>query len=622
MKYKEYYFDCHCHDCYSARDGVSQPKDLIKRASELGFKRYIPTNHGNISSLFDTFKECEKYNIKAGIGCEFYFTTRERSNHENAKLKREVFHLTVTVKNDIGYKNLLRLLYISHLTDKEQHKLDTGEFVTGAMYYRSRITEDVLFKLSDGLIVSSGCQASVFNKLILNDEVEEAEKMLLKFKNNIKDFFIELHVADAPAERKIFHELKRIAYKYNIPTIIANDSHYVWKDDLKIWNIFIEQRFKNKDKDDFDKISNKDFHMKSYEEALESTFKANYHSRLKQLEDEIKEPYNREQWLRNNEEQFNKEVFEESCKLFKGFKLLDEMIEFNWFGDWKSRKLPNITFDNIEEAFKKEMWNKLKSSFKDLKVPTEYLERLKYEWEIAQKTNNINYFYLTNIVLKTAKKKGIMLNMGRGSAGSLLLGWLIEAHKVDPLKYGFIVERAMNVDRPKLMDIDLDFAPNERPLVIEVIKEIFGADKVAEIITYNFCSIKQAIQTVGQYLNIPPFIRDQISKSVETLEDLKNNEFVRSYRNEERNLNSNDLVELISKVIGSMDKVSIHASGILICQQPIWELVPTYKIKDSIVCAFDMGMLEELNGLKLDCLILGTMSNIRDTLIQIHKNNQ
>jgi len=362
--------------------------------------------------------------------------------------------------------------------------------------------------------------------------------------------------------------------------------------------------------------------MKSYEEALESTFKANYHSRLKQLEDEIKEPYNREQWIKNNEEQFNKEVFEESCELFKGFKLLDEMIEFNWFGDWKSRKLPNITFDNIEEDFKKEMWNKLKSKFKDGKVPTEYLERLKYEWEIAQKTNNINYFYLTNIVLKTAKKKGIMLNMGRGSAGSLLLGWLIEAHKVDPLKYGFIVERAMNVDRPKLMDIDLDFAPNERPLVIEVIKEIFGADKVAEIITYNFCSIKQAIQTVGQYLNIPPFIRDQISKSVETLEDLKNNEFVRSYRNEERNLNSNDLVELISKIIGSMDKVSVHASGILICQQPIWELVPTYKIKDSIVCAFDMGMLEELNGLKLDCLTLGTMSNIRDTLIQIHKNNQ
>ena len=621
MKYKNYYFDYHCHDCYSARDGVSQPKDLIKRASELGFKRYIPTNHGNISSLFDTFKECEKYDIKAGIGCEFYFTTVERSKHENTKLKREVFHLTVIVKNDIGYKNLLELLYISHLTDKEQHKLDTGELVTGAMYYKSRITEEHLFKLSEGLIVSSGCQASYFNKLILNDEIYEAERMILSFKNNIKDFFIELHVADAPAERKLFHELKRIAYKYNIPTVIANDSHYVYKEDLKIWSIFIEQRFKNKDKDDFDKITNKDFHMKSYEEALESTVNTNYFSRLKQLEDEIPEPFRRSEWLVQNEDKFNKEVFDESVELFKGFKRLDEILEFNWFNEWKNRKLPNITFDNIEEPFKKEMWNKLKSKFKDGKVPNEYLERLKYEWEIAQKTNNINYFYLTNIVLKTAKSRGIMLNMGRGSAGSLLLGWLIEAHKVDPLKYGFIVERAMNVDRPKLMDIDLDFAPDERPIVIEVLKEIFGADKVCEIITYNFCSVKQAIQTVGQYLNIPPFIRDQISKSVESVEDLKKNDYIKNYKNEERNINSSELIELITKVVGSMDKVSVHASGILICQQPIYKLVPTYKIKDSIVCAFDMSMLEELNGLKLDCLILGTMSNIRDTLIQIHKYN-
>lgn len=623
--HKKHYFCQHCHTNKSTRDGVASVKDIIKTIKERGFKRYIPTDHGNIASMFDVFKECEKNNIQAGIGCEFYLTL---SNNLN---ERKTHHITTMVKDDEGYKNMLKLQYLSNI------KEDEGELdgFTGAFYFKSRITEKMLFHYQKGLIVTSGCRLSIFNQLFIEGKHEEAKALLDMFSKNIDNFFIELHVANNEVEEELFHYLKKYAEKNNLPTIIANDAHYLEKDDLISWNLLGASRHNNDIYNDEHIIKNKDFHIKSYEEIWEDTYRCNSKSFMKE---------NSNSSINYNEN----DLANDTNNLFNGFTKLNDLITFNWYDNWDNRKLPMLEFDGAEEAIRAKINEGLKEQFGSYKnIPKTYIDRIKKELEIGKATNNISYFYFVMDFMQDCMKAGIMGSGGRGSAGSLLIGKYLGFHTIDALKYDFIIERAMNPDRVKLMDIDLDFASSERHKAVEILEKKYGKDHVVAIINYGVNGIKQSIQTVGRFLKIRPEIMDNLSKEITQiakdrvkhatddeeienriiLDDIRQTSFYKEFymdimTTSGRNivLNSEDFIDYVRRVVGTVNNTSVHASGILVMNKPVYEYIPVTRVGGILCSSYDMKVLEELNGLKIDILSVSVYDIIKDGLGYLYDN--
>jgi DNA polymerase III alpha subunit len=677
--HKKHYFCQHCHTNKSTRDGVAPVKDIIKTVKERGFKRYIPTDHGNIASMFDVFKECEKNNIQAGIGCEFYLTL---SNNLN---ERKTYHITTMVKDDEGYKNMLKLQYLSNI------KEDEGELdgFTGAFYFKSRITEKVLFHYQKGLIVTSGCRLSIFNQLFIEGKHEEAKALLDMFSKNIDNFFIELHVANNEVEEELFHYLKKYAEKNNLPTIIANDAHYLEKDDLISWNLLGASRHNNDIYNDEHIIKNKDFHIKTYEEIWEDAYRCNSKSYAydnfitinKSYTESFnhffnnysvdKELYNIQKKIDHQLDMMSEvgecpysedddilgydpfNIYEiianDTNNLFNGFTKLNDLITFNWYDNWDNRKLPMLEFDGAEEAIRAKINEGLKEQFGSYKnIPKTYIDRIKKELEIGKATNNISYFYFVMDFMQDCMKAGIMGSGGRGSAGSLLIGKYLGFHTIDALKYDFIIERAMNPDRIKLMDIDLDFASSERHKAVEILEKKYGKDHVVAIINYGVNGIKQSIQTVGRFLKIRPEIMDNLSKEITQiakdrvkhatddeeienriiLDDIRQTSFYKEFymditTTSGKNvvLNSEDFIDYVRRVVGTVNNTSVHASGILVMNKPVYEYIPVTRVGGILCSSYDMKVLEELNGLKIDILSVSVYDIIKDGLGYLYDNN-
>lgn len=619
---KSKYFCFHHHTNKSIRDGVSSVKDIVRTVKERGFNRFIPTDHGNIASMFDTFKESEKHNIKAGIGCEFYLTL------SNNLADRKTYHITTIVKDDEGYKNMLKLQYLSNIKDDE----GSLDGFNGSYYFKSRIHEQMLFHYQKGLVITSGCRLSLFNQLFIEGKHEEAKALLDMFSKNVDNFFIELHVANNEIEEELFYHLKKYAEKNDLPTIIANDSHYLEKDDLISWNLLGASRHNNDIYNDEHIIKNKDFHIKTYDEIWEDTYRCNTSS------------YNKDNIIIEE-----KEIALNTNNLFNGFTKLDELITFNWYENWENRKLPMLEFDNAEAKIRARINEGLKEQFGSYKnIPQKYIVRISEELRIAKLTNNISYFYFVMDFMQDCFNNGIMGSGGRGSAGSLLIGKYLGFHTIDAMAYDFIIERAMNPDRIKLMDIDLDFASSERMKAVKLLEEKYGKDHVVAIINYGVNGIKQAIQTVGRFLKIKPDIIDNLSKEVSIiaknrinsytdddeienkiiLDDIKQTSFYQSFymdivTNSGRNikLTNNDFIDYVKRVAGTVNNMSVHASGILVMNKPVYEYIPVTRVGGVLCSSFDMKVLEELNGLKIDILSVSVYDIIKDGLGYLYDNN-
>lgn len=676
---KSKYFCFHHHTNKSIRDGVSSVKDVVKTVKERGFNRFVPTDHGNIASMFDTFKESEKHNIKAGIGCEFYLTL------SNNLADRKTYHITTIVKDDEGYKNMLKLQYLSNIKDDE----GSLDGFNGSYYFKSRIHEQMLFYYQKGLVITSGCRLSLFNQLFINGKHDEAKALLDMFSKNIDNFFIELHVANNEIEEELFYYLKKYAEKNDLPTIIANDSHYLEKDDLISWNLLGASRHNNDIYNDEHIIKNKDFHIKTYDEIWEDTYRCNTKAII--LDDIItedkKDKFKQSEksystymkYMLNDNDSINSYlnsmqdkidfqadmiceageqidydtdirniIAESTNELFNGFTKLDELITFNWYENWENRKLPMLEFDDAEAKIRARINEGLKEQFGSYKnIPKKYIDRISEELRIAKLTNNISYFYFVMDFMQDCFNNGIMGSGGRGSAGSLLIGKYLGFHTIDAMDYDFIIERAMNPDRIKLMDIDLDFASSERMKAVKLLEEKYGKDHVVAIINYGVNGIKQAIQTVGRFLKIKPDIIDNLSKEVSIiaknrinsytdddeienkiiLDDIKQTSFYQSFymdvvTNSGRNikLTNNDFIDYVRRVAGTVNNMSVHASGILVMNKPVYEYIPVTRVGGILCSSFDMKVLEELNGLKIDILSVSVYDIIKDGLGYLHDN--
>jgi len=308
-----------------------------------------------------------------------------------------------------------------------------------------------------------------------------------------------------------------------------------------------------------------------------------------------------------------------------------------------------LEFENAEAKIRARINEGLKEQFGSYKsIPKKYIDRISEELRIAKLTNNISYFYFVMDFMQDCFNNGIMGSGGRGSAGSLLIGKYLGFHTIDAMDYDFIIERAMNPDRIKLMDIDLDFASSERMKAVKLLEEKYGKDHVVAIINYGVNGIKQAIQTVGRFLKIKPDIIDNLSKEVSIiaknrinsytdddeienniiLDDIKQTSFYQSFyidivTNSGRNikLTNNDFIDYVKRVAGTVNNMSVHASGILVMNKPVYEYIPVTRVGGVLCSSFDMKVLEELNGLKIDILSVSVYDIIKDGLGYLYDND-
>ncbi len=562
----------HLHTQYSLLDGACKLPNLMERTNELGFEACAMTDHGVLYGAIDFYKTAKKYGIKPILGCEVYVAPRSR--HDKVPhIDDDQHHLVLLAKNEIGYRNLVRLSSIGF---------------TEGHYYKPRVDTEVLSRWNEGLIALSACLSGEIPSLLMKGDPEGAKRKASELRDiyGQGNFFLEVQSNDIPEQYEVNKGLLRLSRELDIPLVATNDVHYIRREDAKIHDVLLcIQTGKTVGDPDRMRFPTDTFHVKSAEE-MKTAFK------------DIPEA------IRNTL------VIADQCN-----------VEFE-FG---KSQVPRF---EVPEGFTEETYLKhlsiegLKKRYGGI---TEELEnRLNYELGIIVRMGYAGYFLIVWDFIKFARERGIYVGPGRGSAPGCLLSYALGITNIDPIKYGLIFERFLNPERVTMPDIDVDFCYERRGEVIDYVTEKYGTDRVAQIITFGTMAARGAIRDVGRALDIPYNEVDKIAKLVPaelgmTIEKAldASPELKDVYTNDEGVKN---LIDTAKAVEGMPRHSSVHAAGVVISKDPLIERIPLYKSNDSTVTTqYAMEDLEALGVLKMDFLGLRTLTVIGKTLENIYR---
>jgi len=566
-------------------DGIGLPEQYIDRAKELGQPGLAVTDHGNISAHQKWYKKCNKEGITPILGCELYIVENKEKIREKGYK-----HITVLVKNNKGYKNLMKLVT----------KAWCDQF-----YYKPRITFQDLFDHQEGLIVLSGCLSSPVMSILKEEGDEEkllkeAERNLHLFNDNIKDFYIEFQPigfeAGVHAYRKLIKLYNERLKSQGFKGVVTNDCHYVMKDQSILQEILLCVQSKDKmDNPDRWKFDQDDFFLKSRQE----------------MEDSLKVCF--------PEQNFSDEL-DETVKITESidFKFPQaEPIRYPMPEDEKIKYLKEMCHQGMIKRglFHDPNDNKLPyDKDKELK----YKERLDYELDLVVKKNFVDYFLVIHDLVKWSKDNGILVGPARGSAAGSLACYALAITEVEPIKYGLIFERFIDINRMDLPDVDIDFEDIRRPEVKKYLEEKYGEDRVANLPTFAIFQGKSALDDVGRVFRIPFSVINKIkgaliersggdSRASMTIEDTFNND-VFTYPKKAME----EFPELKHSIglEGQVRQIGQHAAGVMISNEPMTEFCAFYKMKGHRVISMEKKDAEAIGLLKIDLLGLSTLSVI------------
>jgi DNA-directed DNA polymerase III PolC len=589
----------HNHSYYSLLDGYSSPEDLASVAGAMGFKALAITDHGSCAAMLSFQKACKSNNIKPILGQEFYSTENAQYKEKDAKS----YHLILLAKNSIGLKNLMKLSTLAEVEGK---------------YKNPKIDFSMLEKYHEGLICSSACCVGEIPYKIYNNQEEEAEKIVKKYKDLFGgDFYIEIMVhkyfetkkKQEEREKLLARKLYALAKKYDIKSIATNDCHYAAKADAKYQDILLAmQTLDNmKDPERFT-FGSDEFYLKSYDEMMQ------YYSHAPEL-------------LGNTLEIAEK--IEEDAKLNPSKDLL-----------------PNF---DLPEGFNSEV-EYIKSLVKDgmrskgLLDKPDYRERIKYEMKAIIDCGYVRYFLVLWDIINYTRQQKIRLGIGRGSAGGSLVLYVLGVTGLDPIKYGLLFERFINPERVSPPDVDLDFDHDRRDEIRDYIINKYGQDYCSKIGTYNSLKPKSSIRYGAKALDIGKDWEEyqkalkegrKIEGKTPKLDDFKYSlklaDFIAkqvpfgpsetiesSLQNSEDFKNSMAryplLLDACRHIEGVLVSPGVHAAGIVVCKDPVAQHVPMRLNKGQICTQFDKDEVEELGLLKFDLLALKTLTVIENTI--------
>lgn len=565
----------HSHTEYSLLDGSNKIKEYVARVRELGMNAAAITDHGVMYGVIDFYKECRNAGIKPILGCEVYVAPGSRFDKEVSHGEDRYHHLILLAENNEGYENLMKIVSVGF---------------TEGFYYKPRVDKEILRKYHEGIICSSACLAGEVASFITKGMQAEAEKAAMEYLEIFGEgnYFLELQDHGLSEQKLVNQTLVSMSEKLGIPLIVTNDCHYTYEDDVKPHDILLcLQTGKKLSDTDRLRYEGGQFFVKS-EEEMRGIF-----------------PYALEAIE-------NTQRIADRC---------DVDIEFH------KTKLPRY---DVPEGY--DAWgylNYLAEEGLKKRYPDDdgtLKKRLCEELSIIKNMGFVDYFLIVWDYINFAKKNGIPVGPGRGSAAGSLVSYCLAITDIDPIRFDLLFERFLNPERVSMPDIDVDFAYEDRQRVIDYVIEKYGKTKCVQIITFGTFAAKGVIRDVCRVMDLPYSRGDSLAKMIPNVLNITLDEALAENR-ELRELYEKDgevreIIDMSRRLEGLVRNTSIHAAGILITPEDVDRYVPLSRaVNGELTTQFTMTTIEELGLLKMDFLGLRTLTVIEDAVKSVNERH-
>lgn len=549
----------HLHTHYSLLDGMSRMPELMDCAQELGFEAIALTDHGVLYGAIEFYEEARSRGIKPIIGCEVYVATRSRFDKE-PKLDDRQYHLTLLAKNNQGYGNLVKLATQAQLE---------------GFYYKPRVDHELLEKYHEGLICLSGCPSGEIPRALQDGNEEKARELALRYRDifGADSFYIEIQDHDMDWEREVTAKLVKLARDLDLPLVATNDGHYTRREDAKAHDVLLcIQTNSNVNDANRMRMETEEFYLRSADEMWE---------RFAELPEALT----------------NTMKIAEACNVELA---LDQRI------------LPHfeVPAGHDERSYLHEICTTgLEALYAEPDAAAR--ERLEYELDVIGDMGFSSYLLIAADFVNWAKEHGIPTTV-RGSAAGSLVCYTAGITDIDPLHYNLIFERFLNPSRYTMPDIDVDLMDVRRDEVINYVTEKYGADHVAQIITFGTMKARAAVRDVGRALGMTYGEVDRVAKLVpimSTVDDaLQEVPDLRQLAEDDPQVQR--LLDLAKSLDGVARHASTHAAGVVISREPLTEYVPLQRNvgDDGVMTQFEMNAIEKIGLLKMDFLGLRNLT--------------
>ncbi len=575
----------HVHTQFSVLDGLSKIPVLMKKAKADGMTAVAITDHGNMFGVKNFHLNAVKEGLKPILGCEMYVAHRGMDRKES-KVDSSGWHLVLLAKNLTGYHNLLALVSAAW---------------TRGYYYKPRIDKDLLRKHHEGLIALSACLGGEIPSKIVKEGVEKAEKSVVEYKEIFgDDFYFELqrHKSGQPEiDHRVYEdqeyvnaELLKLSAKYDIKVLATNDVHFVNADD------------------------------------------AGAHDRLicigtgRDIDDPNRLQYTRQEWFKTREEM---------AKLFAGVPqaLANTQEVADKVEVYKLDHKPIMPEFDIPEPYtdaddylRSLTYEGAKKRYAE--ITTAISDRIDFELEVIKSMGFPDYFLIVWDFLEAARKMGVSVGPGRGSAAGSVVAYCLKITQIDPIEYKLLFERFLNPDRISMPDIDIDFDDDGREKVLHYVSQKYGKERVAHLITFGKMAAKSAIRDVARVQKLPLQEADRLAKMIPERPGITLNEAIKEVPELKHELeNGKPEVSSVLKnaltLEGSVRNTGTHACGIIIARDNLDKFVPISTVKGSVLeyaTQYDGHYVEDIGLLKMDFLGLKTLSIIKEALQNIKKS--
>src|ERR1019366_1099634 len=566
----------HVHSEFSLLDGAARIPELVARAKAMGQPAVAVTDHGVLYGAFELYTEAVAAGVKPIVGCEVYMAPRSHRDKEG-RADRDPHHLVLLARDNTGYANLVQLSTIAHL---QGH------------YYKPRIDKELLAAHSEGLICLSGCVGGELPQAILSGDLDAAERVARQHLEifGSDNYFLEIQDHGMTEETAVREGLVEIARRTGIPLIFTNDPPYTHAADAEPHDILLSLQTgaRREDEKRF-RFHGPHFYMASSEEM-------------------------RRRFNTYGEAAANTLAVAARCdwKLELGhhhlpaYSPIPEGLDADTY-------LAELCQRGLIERFGPD--------------PThEARERLAMELDVIRQTGFSAYFLIVWDLIRAARCDGGGVGPGRGSAAGSLVAYVLRITNVDPLRYGLIFERFLNLERREMPDIDIDFDDRRRDRVLQYVTGKYGQDRVAQIITFGTMAARAAIRDVGRVLDVPLPDVDRLAKLVPATIGITLDRALTEARDlhdlYESEPWARSVIDIARRLEGICRNASTHAAGVVIGAAPLASIVPLTRStsgNEGVVTQFDMKGVSKIGLLKIDFLGLSNLTVIQEAVENVEK---
>ena len=555
----------HQHSEWSLLDGACRVKEMPLRAAELGMKALAITDHGAMHGVLDFYQACKQAGIKPVIGCEVYVAPRSRLE-KDAQVDKDPYHFVLLARDAAGYRNLV------HLVSRAQLE---------GFYYKPRVDRELLAEYAGGITALSACLGAEVPQLLLQERLPEAEAAAAFYRDlyGPDHFFLELQDHGIPEQRIVNRHLVDIGERLGIGLVATNDAHYLRQGDARAHDILLcIQTAANLDAPKRLRFPTQEFYLKSPAEMAA--------------------------------------LFAELPAALRNTVAVAEQCDLRFdFGKYLLPKFDLPAGHTAGSYLRQLCLERLPQRYPD--ASPEILRQMNYELDLIEQMGFSGYLLIVWDFCDFARRNGIPVGPGRGSAAGCLVSYLVGITNIDPIRYKLVFERFLNPERVEMPDIDIDFCVERRGEVIEYVARRYGADCVAQIAAFGTMGARGVIRDVGRTLGFAPVETDKIAKLVPEGVDVSlasalqpGAELAQLAAKDER---VRELLDVARLLEGTPRHASVHAAGVVIAPEPLADLVPLMRTKEGRpAIQFDMDQCKKLGLLKMDFLGLRNLTVIED----------